>query len=556
MPENSEKVTQKYVVIGNGFDLNLGLKSSYNHFIEAVQRDFQLMSPKETYEFNSLFIQSFDGNQLNWSDFETVFENQVLEINQQEFLKEDEARRQFLIQKLNSDLQNLENDFYQYLSEIYEHWEKDYLQQHIKGEKYVLNPLYAKIFEAANVLSFNYTDSVSRILQRETIRNYTLYQLHGRLKDNNILFGGGFSGTDKVEQITINGSMDNDKLIRIKKNRLLVDIRQNYQEKLQSIDENTEIELFILGHSVDGSDLSFLSELFERASKIYLFYFGDDYLPKLQSISKKLGKEITEKIFLVPFFDVLVSMERGQSRNLSIMSDLNSGWQNRDSDVDMKTVVDTTHLQKLFDFSIPSEEMFSDIIVNADSFLFRKLPHLNISQKAELETLLIILKSMPVDRFSVQDNWRIKIENIQYEYDENGDAISKSLDDLFTQTIFENVLNGIEILTISNCEFLLNDFISFLSKLSVKHIILDHNVVHIDTEQKFDLSVLSESVSIQIFENQFRSSVRFYAGDDEKISDFLRQIVLYSNENVYYDCSIYHFARSATSIYLPYPMER
>lgn len=554
MSEKSDRPTQKYVVIGNGFDLNLGLRSSYNQFIEAIQKDFQLRTPKEIYEFNSLFIQSFDGERLNWSDFETVFENQVLEINQQKFLKEDEARRKFLIQKLNNDLENLENDFYQYLSEIYEQWEKQYLQQHVKDKKRLLNPLYKKIFESARVLSFNYTDSVAKIIQREYIENCELYQLHGRIKDNNILFGGGFSGTDKVEQISIDGSMDNDKLIRTKKNRILVDTREKYQKELESLDDKVSIEVFVLGHSVDGSDLSFLSELFGRASKIYLFYFGEDYLPKLQSVSKKLGKNIAEKIFLVPFFDVLVSREGTPSNYIKMTADLTQQVEKVDTKRDV--LVDTTQLQKLFDFSIPSGDIFSDIIVNANGFLFDKLPNLNISHKAELETLLILLQSISVDRVSVQDKWRIRLENIRCEYDENGNKTDDPLDNLFTQDIFQNGLHSVESITISNCEFTLDSFLSFLSKTSVSRLILNNNVIHMEKSQEWDLAVLSESVSIQIFDNQFRSSIRLFAGENIKTSDFLRQISIYSNENVSYDFSIYHFARLAKSIHLHYPMDR
>ena len=98
-------------------------------------------------------------------------------------------------------------------------------------------------------------------------------------------------------------------------------------EKIKKYKKNS-VDTYIIGHSIYGSDLPFLSKIFEKSKRIYLFYFGNDYLIKLQKINKILNTDILEKIVLVPFYDILVkdskkNLEFGGNNTTSIQLDNN-----------------------------------------------------------------------------------------------------------------------------------------------------------------------------------------------------------------------------------------
>ena len=103
------------VIIGNGFDLNLGIKSSYTDFLNYLLSSHNLGTTEEIYNFNKLFVQNFDGKSLNWCDFESIFEKQIVEVNQSTNSKELGHTKEFLINQINQDLKELEILFSEYL---------------------------------------------------------------------------------------------------------------------------------------------------------------------------------------------------------------------------------------------------------------------------------------------------------------------------------------------------------------------------------------------------------------------------------------------------------
>lgn len=132
---------ENYVVIGNGFDLSMGMASSYNHFLNNVIKQYNLKANEDIYDFNNLFVREFHGRELNWSDFETIFETQMIEINESlEYSKHDQLKN-YRVNKLNKDLKELEKLFYHYIKREYNEW-KDKLDK----EKLQINPFYSKLF--------------------------------------------------------------------------------------------------------------------------------------------------------------------------------------------------------------------------------------------------------------------------------------------------------------------------------------------------------------------------------------------------------------------------
>lgn len=287
---------QKYVVVGNGFDLNLGIKSSYGDFVEYIKSKFSLHTPEEVYEFNSLFVQSFEGYELNWSDFESELEKRTFELQTWKSSDTDPMNAYIQMSELNVAIKKLGQEFYTYLSEQLIEWQGKYQELCATHE-------YKKIFDGSVVINFNYTDS-PKVLGLADVNYY--YNVHGSLKNKNIIFGGGFVGHEKSRTVWVPESFKNDKLVRVKQNACLAEERAKL---IDNINHSKNFDLYILGHSLVGTDLLFLEKLLVGARRIYLYYHKVDYLFKLEELIKKYDRDMIEKIILVPFTKIISDNE-------------------------------------------------------------------------------------------------------------------------------------------------------------------------------------------------------------------------------------------------------
>ena len=288
---NANSSNPKMIIVGNGFDISVGIKSSYNNFVEYLRVEEKLETNEDIYNFNKLFLQKFDGKSLNWNDLESIFENHIKEINEITYNSDDEIRSIYSVTEINAYLKELEDLFSSYLSDFYEKWHNSYRVQRNNKSSLVVNEVYKNIFKNADVINFNYTSTLYdlNLVQTGNNSNQKYFQVHGSLFDKNIIFGGGFTGNEEYSGFNVPGSMDNDKLIRIKKDTSLFEKRSQLIEKIKKYKKNS-VDTYIIGHSIYGSDLPFLSKIFEKSKRIYLFYFGNDYLIKLQKINKILKK--------------------------------------------------------------------------------------------------------------------------------------------------------------------------------------------------------------------------------------------------------------------------
>ncbi|HFU4456435.1 TPA: AbiH family protein, partial [Streptococcus suis] len=322
---------------------------------------------------NSLFIQKFDGTQLNWSDFETEFENQIFLI---ESKNEPAERKRYEVDKLNASIQQLEDDFYYYLSEQYDFWKREALGRDNKIEN--VNPLYQNIFNNANVISFNYTPSLEDLGLYPHCEHF--YRIHGSLERKNIIFGGGLVGHLSASVLETEGATVNDKLVRIKKDTFLSEERE---QLLQNLHDEKAIELYILGHSVYGSDLDFLSLLLEKAQKIYLFYYDQDYQAKMQNLIKHFSRNMLEKIELVPFLDVV--KRGGESYYFELDSE---NWEHQ------------SYLQMfrdVFRVNIPRKQEFSKFWLSTSNFSIKDIQKIEIKDPVGLMNYEWFLSLFQVD---------------------------------------------------------------------------------------------------------------------------------------------------------------
>lgn len=233
---NQELTHEKMIIVGNGFDMSAKIKSSYRDFINYIKAEEKLETNEEVYNFNKLFLQKFDGKDLNWNDLESIFESHIKEINSTTYNNDDEIRSRYSISEVNNCLSNLEELFFDYLEETYQD-RMNVVKSEINQNKIFVNNVYEDIFSNASVINFNYTSTLFDLGLLENIKKRNLidknnsfskinyYQLHGSIREKNIIFGGGFSGNNNFQDLYVPGSMDNDKLIRIKKDSELFEVR-------------------------------------------------------------------------------------------------------------------------------------------------------------------------------------------------------------------------------------------------------------------------------------------------------------------------------------------
>ncbi|WP_367006235.1 AbiH family protein [Streptococcus sp. ZY19097] len=385
---------QKYVIVGNGFDLNLGIKSSYGDFVEYIQQQQKLFDNRETYQHNQLFIKEYSGGGQNWSDFETLFEERVKELNRTHQSSTERLKSEYEMQRLNQNLLELEQEFYDYLNLEYQKWSRRF-----KETKKIVNPLYQSLFKNAQVLSFNYTNSIQELFEAEitesqNVDTMEILHLHGNLKNRNIIFGGNF--IDENIPLNVPGSVMNDKAIRIKRDAQLHAQRERLIWQTQrGANFNQTIELYLLGHSIVGSDLVFLKPFIKKASKVYLFYYEEDFIPKFQKLYEIFDAYLMEKFQLVPMLDILVDSKKVLSFNQSIERDnkaaLNYYLDREDLGLTRNSI---EHFKKVYDFPMPIYRTNGNLEINAvfkkfmipfDSFVFKRIKQIWVTSEEELK---------------------------------------------------------------------------------------------------------------------------------------------------------------------------
>jgi len=248
-------------VIGNGFDLSHGLKTSYVHFMDSIEHD-KITSNDLLYILKDIQTTS------NWSDIEyfyfTLLRNcdDIVDYLLSNFgISIDDYSSQRLDENFNEIKQLLEN----------------YLLTEQRNLKLI--DAYSKLFTAFNdkntlILDFNYTDTIYKYLNGTGSLSQHI-KIHGELMsvDNPIVFG--YAANDEEAKIL---SYKNDEYLmkNIKKLRyLLSDNEIRFKEILEKSDN--KIDVYILGHSCGLSDRLILHELFthKKVKGITPFYFGE-----------------------------------------------------------------------------------------------------------------------------------------------------------------------------------------------------------------------------------------------------------------------------------------
>lgn len=270
---NNEITFMKTVfVIGNGFDLAHGLRTSYNNF---------MLSLKSNDFLNNRLLKILKINNSDyWSDIEYTYFKLLGLYNDRDFiirqLKYDSTFRSS--EELDTNFETI----------------KELLERYLIEEQQNFKPIaaYSNLFSAFDnedtlILDFNYTNIISKYLENKN-SSIKHIKIHGELgnTDNPIIFG--YAAND--EEAKVLSDKNDEYLMRnIKKLRyLLTDNETNFKAALGASNHN--IDVYILGHSCGLSDRLILHELFtdKRVNNITPLYYGnrDSFLKSVININR------------------------------------------------------------------------------------------------------------------------------------------------------------------------------------------------------------------------------------------------------------------------------
>ena len=253
----------KIIIIGNGFDLSLGLKTSYKDFIES---DYFTLLLNEN---NTLALHLLIKKEIkNWVDIEKE-------------LTEYSKKTQNDKSKVKNDFKELKNTLMDYLKEAQE---KE-INQNSKAFEMIKN----EISGTDIIYNFNYTNSVFRVAEILGISDIESRHsfVHGSIENKNIIFG--------VED----RAYINDHHIFFKKS-----YNPNFAESniigVLNNSQNKNNILVIFGHSLGITDSSYFENYFSsltheyNRSKLKLYHFGEEaYDDMMGIIDKYTSKDLT-----------------------------------------------------------------------------------------------------------------------------------------------------------------------------------------------------------------------------------------------------------------------
>lgn len=272
---------QNVLVLGNGFDLNVGLPTSY--------MDFMYSTYFTEIENNKLV--SHLRNRIrngNWIDIE----NELREYSINLFTyPEDYDNR--VINKLEDEYNELCIALKEYLKSIlYSDWNKDIYAQGVLKRMLESGKTY--------ILTFNYTDTVEQMLEKATIygMNYDINHIHGSLnKEDDIVFGVEDSANLNRKHVFLYKSHSR---------------HQNVKDLPYILDKAKNIIFF--GYSIGETDHSYFDDFFMRQTqfncdkkKFIFFHYGkssyDDIKWQLKNLTKNRLAKLNEYND-IKFFDV------------------------------------------------------------------------------------------------------------------------------------------------------------------------------------------------------------------------------------------------------------
>lgn len=348
----------RLILIGNGFDLSHGLKTSYidfvtNYFKNAIKEflekkhycdelfelsyensyrytnkeigEFQNFEdiknclatfqrggstiPKVNFKFHSKFFENLfeKCSQLNWVDIENEYFDCLLKINKDGDLES--------IKKLNEEFKYLTTKLEDYLTGLrigelnFDSYSYSRLfSQKIRRDDIVsVNLTEDLVPEIIYFLNFNYTTTIDNYINniRSFFKKVQIEHnfIHGEInsKVNPLIFG--FGDELNEDYLEFENLRNTDLFTHIKSFKYSV--TSNYHDLIKFV-KSEDFQVFIVGHSCGLSDRTMLSQIFEHENckSIKIFYYSrtdgtDDFTEKTYEISRHFRNKGEMRIQLV-----------------------------------------------------------------------------------------------------------------------------------------------------------------------------------------------------------------------------------------------------------------
>jgi len=353
---NKPKRMNRLILVGNGFDLAHGLKTSYNSFLlHYIKKVFNHAYKNKYYSDGLIRIHLVD-NFYPVGDYATI--DSIVDYFYSQGLHDLFTKKVYTLPGYNQYFQNpfqttidslffkslllscskyswvdIENEYYRHLKQILDSVKdkgdevkrlnktllclinelEDYLHllptvPDLKEYRDIIySPLVSSSISAPNkilVLNFNYTSTFEPYLTKAPI-NTSINYIHGELKslDNPIVFGFGDEmdlSYLKLESEPTRGFLDYMKAFWYFRT-------SNYHDLIRFIDSEL-FEVFILGHSCGLSDRTMLNMIFEHKNceHIKIYYYEEkggknNFTPLTQEISRHFKNKGDMRKKIVPF---------------------------------------------------------------------------------------------------------------------------------------------------------------------------------------------------------------------------------------------------------------
>lgn len=324
------------LIVGNGFDLEHGLKTQYTDFFDVIDKkaasknEIILNNHKYLIKDNYLLLyllEEYKQNKLqgnNWIDIETELKkiiSLIEEINVNKFIDNMNyyigGNEYTIIDKIQSKssyyFKNclfpfiIGNNYYKYINEHYnisiKILEKDLNELTDMLRDYLLEQDISNLtktkdisdidYKITHVLSFNYTDTFRQLYS--DIDDDKIDFIHGSLNKNNLVLGIN----ETLTEDTANKIVDT---VYFKKyfQRIYKKTDYKYIDWLDHVNFDT---VYIHGHSLDESDKEILEKIINSVLKkdtstVKIFYYDEKhYRQEVTNLIKVLGKDVFQKYY-------------------------------------------------------------------------------------------------------------------------------------------------------------------------------------------------------------------------------------------------------------------
>lgn len=291
-------MSKSVLIIGNGFDKNCGLKTSYSDVYDKY-----IVSPSAS-ESISEFKESISKDYKNWSDFELGMANYAKSLDSEDvFIECLDDFNSFM----HNYLINVQHEFYNEWNKMSNHKKAiDCFANSIKSLGLGISHNIDDMLKGKGAIhvsnfdfvSFNYTDVFDYFIDTafELINHRTPIHVHGLLGDDPIL------GMDRIEQLDVSFDITN----RLQRHFIKPYFNAIYDEariaKAKSVIEEAN-SIFVYGASMGVSDLSWrelLINWLQSNKNHHLFiYLHRNANLKFKTKSEEMDYEINEKNKLI-----------------------------------------------------------------------------------------------------------------------------------------------------------------------------------------------------------------------------------------------------------------